>query len=167
MLVVYVTILQFASRILPTKESKEVWRLEKEIKELILKVIHHHKLQNQRCIDENQKDLLQIILENVADDDEEAKNNGHALGAWGILKKLFKHEDGTQKVIMDICKNIYFAGSDTTAVLLTWTLIQLSFHPQWQDRLRAEIFEAFSNISPHCFRDMDKLQKMKQVSNQA
>ncbi|XP_054824507.1 cytochrome P450 714A1-like [Prosopis cineraria] len=80
-----------------------------------------------------------------------------------MLKKL-KHKHETQKLIVDICKNIYFAGSDTTAALLTWTLIQLSLHPQWQDRLRAEIFGAFPNVSPHCFRDMDKLQKMKQES---
>ncbi|XP_028793575.1 cytochrome P450 714C2-like [Neltuma alba] len=145
-------------RILPTKENKEVWRLEKEIKELILKVVHNHKLHNQSSKDQNQKDLLQIILESTADDEE--KNNNRR-GAWGILKK-FKHKRDSQKLIMDICKNIYFAGSDTTAVLLTWTLVQLSLHPQWQHRLRAEILETFPNILPHCFRDMDKLRKMKQ-----
>ncbi|XP_054814073.1 cytochrome P450 714A1-like [Prosopis cineraria] len=143
-------------RILPTKKNKEAWRLEKEIKELILKVVHHHKLQNKSLVDQNQKDLLQIILENT---DDEAENSR---GAWGTLKKL-KHKWKTQNLIMDICKNIYFAGSDTTAILLTWTLIQLSLHPQWQDRLRAEIFETFPDRS-FGFNDMDNLRKMKQLS---
>ncbi|KAI9110536.1 hypothetical protein K1719_018402 [Acacia pycnantha] len=35
-------------------------------------------------------------------------------------------------------KNNSRGGSDTSVVLLTWTLFQLSLHPQCQDRLRAE-----------------------------
>ena len=98
---------------------------------------------------------------NLPDDDDKAINN---ISVWGILKRR-KHKRETQKLIVDICKNIYFAGSDTTALLLTWILIQLSLHPQWQDRLRAEIFETFPNISSDSINnDMDKLRKMKQVS---
>ncbi|XP_054782760.1 cytochrome P450 714A1-like [Prosopis cineraria] len=144
-------------RILPTKENKKIWKLEKEMEQLILKVVHHRKLQNQSHKDQNQKDLLQMILENTA---YEADNSS---GAWGMWKKL-KHKRETQKLIVDICKNIYFAGSETTAVLLTWTLVLLCLHPQWQDRLRAEILEAYPNISPHCFHDMDKFRNMKQLS---
>ncbi|XP_028776373.1 cytochrome P450 714A1-like [Neltuma alba] len=148
-------------RILPTKENRQIWRLQKEIEQLILKVVHHHNLQNQCRTDQNnhqQKDLLQIILENTAHE-----GNNSSSTPWGVLKKL-NHKRETQKLIVDICKNIYFAGSDTTALLLTWILIQLSLHPQWQDRLRAEIFETFPDISPHCFHDTDKLRKMKQLS---
>ncbi|XP_054782556.1 cytochrome P450 714A1-like [Prosopis cineraria] len=147
-------------RIFPTKENKEVWRLEKEIEQLILKVVDHHKLQNQSRIDQNnQKDLLQVILENTANGADENDSSG----AWGMWKKL-KHKHETQKLIVDICKNIYFAGSDTTALLLTWILVQLSLHPHWQDCLRAEIFETFPNMSSHDFHDVDKFRKMKQLS---
>ncbi|KAK4268366.1 hypothetical protein QN277_025034 [Acacia crassicarpa] len=149
-------------RILPTKENKEIWRLNKEIEELILKVAHQHNLQNQMSKYQNQnhtKDLLQVILENTVDDDDSRRS------AWGrILKKLIKRKSETQKMIVDICKSMYFAGSDPTALLLTWVLIQLSLHPQWQDCLRAEIFETFPNISSHGVFDIDKLRKMKQLS---
>ncbi|KAI9108116.1 hypothetical protein K1719_020989 [Acacia pycnantha] len=148
-------------RILPTKENKEIWRLEKEIEELILKVVDQHKLQNQMSKYHNhKKDLLQVILENTVDDDDDSRRS-----VWGrIWKKLMKRKSETQQIIVDNCKSMYFAGSDTTALLLTWVLIQLSLHPQWQDRLRAEIFETFPDISSHSVFDIDKLRKMKQLS---
>jgi cytochrome P450 len=42
----------------------------------------------------------------------------------------------------DILHNIntfMFAGSDTTSLAVTWTLLLLAKHPQIQDRLRAEL----------------------------
>ena len=139
---VIILFIYVVARIVATKENKEIWRLEKEIEELILEVVHHHKLKSQSRIDQNQEDLLHMIIENIAVDDDTANNNR----AWGILRRR-NHKRETQKLIVDICKNIYFAGSDTSALLLTWTLIQLSLHPQWQDCLRAEIFQSFPNIS--------------------
>ncbi|KAK4268365.1 hypothetical protein QN277_025033 [Acacia crassicarpa] len=63
---------------------------------------------------------------------------------------------------MDICSNIYFAGSETSALLVTWTLILLAKHPHWQERLRSEIHDTLPNISsPHCFQDMDQFRKLK------
>ncbi|PWZ38225.1 Potassium transporter 25 [Zea mays] len=43
--------------------------------------------------------------------------------------------------IVDNCKNIYFAGHETTAVTATWCLMLLAAHPDWQDRARAEVLE--------------------------
>ncbi|KAF7819943.1 cytochrome P450 714A1-like [Senna tora] len=67
-------------------------------------------------------------------------------------------------MIVDICKNIYFAGSETTALLATWTLILLAKHPQWQQRVRSEIQETYSHMSLHCFRDMHKFPKLKSLT---
>ncbi|XP_028776302.1 cytochrome P450 714A1-like [Neltuma alba] len=141
-------------RFLPTKENREIWRLEKEFEKLILKVIEDRRQENQRHVKENRKDLLQIIIDGAADAD---------ISRWGILKKL-RREHETKKMIVDMCSNIYFAGSESTALLVTWTLLLLAKNPHWQERLRSEILDTFPNMPPHCFQDMDKFRKLKQLT---
>ncbi|KAK9927633.1 hypothetical protein M0R45_024809 [Rubus argutus] len=36
-------------------------------------------------------------------------------------------------------RRIYFAGSETTSLAASWTLMLLLFHPEWQERVQAEI----------------------------
>lgn len=141
-------------RFLPTQENREIRRLEKEFEKLILNVIEDRKLENQRLVNENRKDLLQLMIDSAVDAD---------LSGWGILKKL-RRKRKTTKLIADMCSNIYFAGSETTALSVTWTLILLAMHPHWQERLRSEILDTFSNMSPHSFQDTEKFRNLKQLT---
>ncbi|KAL4184709.1 hypothetical protein AMTRI_Chr10g2480 [Amborella trichopoda] len=50
--------------------------------------------------------------------------------------------------ILDECKTFYFAGHDTTSGLLTWTVVLLAMHPEWQDKVRKEVIEAFGSDTP-------------------
>ncbi|KAL5866202.1 hypothetical protein ACOSQ3_003716 [Xanthoceras sorbifolium] len=125
-------------RYMPTKNNREVWKLEKEIDSTILEVV------NQRIEQGSQdKDLLQMILEG-------AESYG------GISSNMISRD----KFIVDNCKNIYFAGHETTAITASWSLMLLAAYPEWQDRTRAEVLE----ICEHRVPDANMLRSMKTLT---
>ncbi|XP_030962727.1 cytochrome P450 714C2-like [Quercus lobata] len=120
---------------LPTKNNREAWALEKEVRNLILDVVKER--QNGTC---NDKDLLQTVLEG-------AKNSDLS-------------QEATNRFIVDNCKNIYLAGFETTAVSATWCLMLLASNQEWQDRVRTEVLSICGDAIP----DADMLRKMKQLT---
>ncbi|TXG62473.1 hypothetical protein EZV62_009467 [Acer yangbiense] len=125
------------SRYMPTKNNREIWKLEKEIDSMILEVV------NQRIEQGSQdKDLLQMIVEGAE--------------SYGISSNLISRD----KFIVDNCKNIYFAGHETTAITASWCLMLLSAYPEWQDRVRAEVLE----ICKQGFPDANMLRRMKTLT---
>ncbi|GMY23179.1 cytochrome P450 714C2-like [Fagus crenata] len=123
-------------RYLPTKSNRETWKLEKEVRSLILKVVKERK---EGGASEN--DLLDMIL------------GGATNSEFG--------EDETDRFIVDNCKNIYLAGYETTAVSATWTLMLLASNPEWQQRVRAEVRELCAD-GP--LLDADMVRKMKTMT---
>ncbi|KAG6751426.1 hypothetical protein POTOM_045964 [Populus tomentosa] len=122
-------------RYIPTKNNREAWALEKDVRSLILEIVKERKETA------HEKDLLQIVLESA-----KTSNLG---------------QDAMDRFIVDNCKNIYLAGYETTAVSATWCLMLLAANQEWQDRVRAEVLEVCGS---GCLPDADMLRKMKQVS---
>lgn len=87
-------------------------------------------------------DLLGILLESNS---EESQRNGMSV-----------------EEVMKECKLFYFAGQETTSVLLVWTMVLLSYHQDWQVKAREEVMQTLggNNTKP----DIDSLSNLKVVS---
>ncbi|XP_061998210.1 cytochrome P450 714C2-like [Rosa rugosa] len=127
-------------RHLPTKRNREIRSLEKEIHSMILEVA---KKRNEATYE---KDLLQMILEG-------AKNYSDA-------DSFFSSGMSEDQFIVDNCKNIYFAGHETTAITASWCLLLLAAYPEWQARVRAEVLEICKDGIPNA----DVLRGMKTLT---
>uniref|UniRef100_A0A7N0UH21 Cytochrome P450 n=1 Tax=Kalanchoe fedtschenkoi TaxID=63787 RepID=A0A7N0UH21_KALFE len=126
-------------RFLMKKKQKEAMRLESEIEGLIWETV---KERREKWSETNEKDLLQSILEGAMNDDSHL------------------NADASKKFIVDNCKNIYFAGHESTAVAASWCLMLLALHPEWQDRVRKELSEVCVNGTP----DSNSLLQTKEVT---
>lgn len=119
-----------------TKKQDEISSLESEIESLIWELVEERK---RECSSE--KDLMQLLLEAAMSD--------QSLG-----------KDFSKQFIVDNCKNIYFAGHETTAVAASWSLMLLALYPEWQDRIRTEVAQHCPNGIP----DADSLPLLKTVT---
>lgn len=76
-------------------------------------------------------------------------------------KNSQEHENAlTMDDIIEECKLFYFAGQETTSILLTWTMVTLGMHPEWQSRAREEVLQIFGKNKP----DFDGLTHLKIAS---
>lgn len=66
----------------------------------------------------------------------------------------------TLEEIVDECKIFYFAGHETTSSLLTWTMILLGMHQDWQVRGRKEVLEV---CGKNAYPDADSVNRLKIV----
>ncbi|KAA8533948.1 hypothetical protein F0562_031465 [Nyssa sinensis] len=125
---------------LPTRQQKEIKSLEREIESLIWEAI---KEREQECsgASPSEKDLMQLILEGGINDNNVGKQSS----------KCF---------IVDNCKNIYFAGHESTAIAASWCLMLLALHPEWQAHIRAET----AQVCQDGLFDADSVAKMKMVT---
>nr|CAB3477688.1 unnamed protein product [Digitaria exilis] len=131
---------------LPTSKNRKMRKNNEEI-ESILKDIIGKRIQAMKQGESTKDDLLGLLLESNMRETEE---NGQSSMGMTI-------ED-----VVEECKVFYFAGMETTSVLLTWTMVVLSMHPEWQDRAREEVRSLFGKNKPE-YEGLSRLKIMTMI----
>ncbi|KAI3411501.1 uncharacterized protein J3R85_017927 [Psidium guajava] len=124
-------------RFVPTKMNRRMKNIDKEVQALLMDIIRRRE-KAIRAGETASDDLLGLLLESNM-----KENVGMSL-----------HD------VIEECKLFYFAGQETTSVLLVWTMVLLSVHPDWQARAREEVLQTFGNGKP----DFDGLSRLKIVT---
>ncbi|KAI9178150.1 hypothetical protein LWI28_023330 [Acer negundo] len=119
-------------RFMPTKVNKRMRQIYGEVRGLLRGITE--KREKSILTENNEKDdLLSLLL----------KSN---------MKELQENQDSnagmTTEDVIEECKLFYFAGQETTANLLTWSMIALSMHQDWQERAREEVLKIFGKNKP-------------------
>ncbi|KAG4161061.1 hypothetical protein ERO13_D01G035100v2 [Gossypium hirsutum] len=128
-------------RFLPTKTNREMKMKHRDIKESLREMIKRRE-KAIKAGEESNEDLLDILVEsNIRE--MEAKNMGMSI------------ED-----VIEECKLFYFAGQETTSVLLVWTMVLLARYPDWQSKAREEVLHVLGDSKP----DADGLNRLKVVT---
>jgi len=109
-------------------------RNNKEV-ESILRDIIGKRIQAMKQGESTRDDLLGLLLETNMKDTDGDNSQSTGMGM-------------TIQDVIEECKVFYFAGMETTSVLLTWTMVVLSMHPEWQDRAREEVLGLFGKDKP-------------------
>ncbi|XP_031106954.1 cytochrome P450 734A1-like [Ipomoea triloba] len=141
-------------RFLPTKRNIRSWKLEKEIKKSLMKVIEERRRNwGKENLESGPKDLLGLMIQ--ASMKEASKKGGEVSPSPSPASTI------TVNDIAEECKTFFFAGEQTTSNLLTWTTVLLAMHPQWQDQAREEVLKV---CGPRDIPSKDDIVKLKMLS---
>ncbi|KAI5076565.1 hypothetical protein GOP47_0008630 [Adiantum capillus-veneris] len=140
------------SRFIPTTQNRYRNSLRYRIHEVLGQIIQKRiELGDRLHGDGYGNDLLGLML---------AANKGELVGNQ---KNLIM---GLNELI-DECKTFFFAGHETTATLLTFMFLLLATHPEWQERLREEVFELCGRTEPPTADSLNHLKLVGMVINES
>nr|XP_010916789.2 cytochrome P450 CYP72A219 [Elaeis guineensis]XP_029119181.1 cytochrome P450 CYP72A219 [Elaeis guineensis] len=144
------------------EEGKKIFELQKEQAVLVMEAARAPYMPGFRFLPtaKNRRRMnidreIKTMLKNMIDKKLNSMKMGGSLGTdlLGLLLQLSNDNDQknyriTIDEVIEECKLFYFAGQETTSAWLTWTMILLSIHPDWQQRAREEVMKICGKNTP-------------------
>ncbi|KAL5726160.1 hypothetical protein ACHQM5_009228 [Ranunculus cassubicifolius] len=136
------------SRFFPSKYNRDIKALKMEVERLLMEIIQSRK----DCAEIGRStsygnDLLGMLLSET----QKKRANGFSFNL---------------QLLMDECKTFFFTGHETTALLLTWTVMLLATNPDWQEKVRAELLQVCNGETPSP-EHLSKLTTLNMVINES
>ncbi|KAK4342256.1 hypothetical protein RND71_038072 [Anisodus tanguticus] len=129
--------------LLPTKTNRRVKEIAREVRTSIQGIISKRlKAMEAAKTGINYDDLLGVLLESNLRQIKEGQEKNLGMSMDEVIEE---------------CEFFYFAGHESTSVLIMWALILLSKHMDWQERARQEILQVLGGQKP----DFDDLSRLK------
>ncbi|KAK3040388.1 hypothetical protein RJ639_026793, partial [Escallonia herrerae] len=136
-------------RFIPTKKNKKRWSLDKTITSMFRTLIEK-KESARRSGASSSDDLLGLLLQSNRQNNLEHNIQG------------INNTQMTMEEVIEECKLFYLAGHETTSSWLTWTMIVLAMHPNWQETARAEVLQICGKEKPG-FEAMNHLKNVTMI----
>lgn len=119
------------------QKTLEAKKLGEEVDKLMMSIIEA------RMNSDNKRQPQQDLLGHLLQDNHHDGENGFSV-----------------RELVDECKTFFFGGYETTSLSITWTLLLLALHEDWQNQLRDEIKEVIGFEELH---DINLLADLKKV----
>jgi len=158
-------------------EGRRIFQLQGEQAERLIKAFQYMYIpgfiffptQNNRRMKEINREI-EGTLRGMIEKRERAIENGETSGndlLGLLLQSNMDSGKGSLRMstedVIEECKLFYFAGMETTSVLLTWTLVILGMHPEWQDRAREEVLSVFGRDKQPNFDGLGRLKTVTMI----
>ncbi|KAL5212470.1 hypothetical protein ABZP36_023317 [Zizania latifolia] len=134
-------------RFLPTKKNRLSWRLDREIR----------------------RSLTRLIGRRSDEADGEKADGGSFRDLLGLMINASQKKPRETIPVEDMveeCKTFFFAGKQTTTNLLTWATVLLAMHPDWQERARREVLNVCGADELPSKEHLPKLKTLGMIINE-
>lgn len=132
-------------RFFPTSLNRKCRKLEREIDETLLGIVKSRR-KSMSSGESSKIDLLGLML---------------------LQLELDEALHFTTQQVIDQCKTFFFLGHETVTHLLSWTMMLLALHQEWQEKARAEVVEICGKIGEPNADQLSKMKILGMVLNEA